>query len=149
MPLYGWLPTHVPHLSFQFRVFSPNQGSSPEPTNIFISLPFIIPCPSSHGPTTLTLDFSSPSPGPSSQVLLQETLLGLSSLRVFCFTPRMMEARKGPQSPGQVKGQSWTPCWVLSPFSAPKLSPSCSQVPVRHRSPSSACPHPRCGGLPT
>lgn len=41
-----WLPTHGPHLPSQLRVFSPNQGSSPEPTNIFVSpdhnsLPFL------------------------------------------------------------------------------------------------------------
>lgn len=34
-----WLTTQGPHLSSQLRVFSPNQGSSLEPTNIFICLP--------------------------------------------------------------------------------------------------------------
>lgn len=70
-----WLSTHGPHLSpspsSQASLPVPhNQGSSPEPTNVFICLSpsEFLALPS----VTLTLDSSSRSPGLSSQVALQE-----------------------------------------------------------------------------
>lgn len=73
-------------------------------------------------------------------------------LRASYFTPRMLEAWQGPRFPRQVKEKSRTLCCALGPVSSPRPSshsPPCTQVPVRHRLPSPACPHPRCGSLPT
>lgn len=126
------------------RVKGPHQS---QPMSSLAS-PSLNSFPSSHSSVPLILDPSNPSPGPSfpSAPVRNTPRPGSSSLPegVLLHT-KNDEGLRGTTILGQV-GQSRTLCQALSPVSAPRpspCSPSCRRVPVRHKSLSPACSHPR------